>query len=80
MASRRIGRGRQTRPSPLADAFFIALAGVETEAKSSVRSLAGASRADLPAADPDEPDEATREVRDYMVHARLLCRLRDGGG
>jgi hypothetical protein len=73
----RIGRGRETRPCPLADAFFIALAGGESEAKSCARCLAGATRADLQAAACDNDDEAAAEVRDYMVHSRLLWRLRD---
>jgi hypothetical protein len=30
MVSGRIGRGRHSRPSPLVDAFFIALAGLVT--------------------------------------------------
>jgi hypothetical protein len=75
MATGRIGRGRQTRPSPLADAFFIALAGGEAEARACVRSLAGASRAEIQTAAGDDLDEAAAEVRDYMVHSRLLWRL-----
>ncbi len=76
----RIGRGRQTRPSPLADAFFIALAGGEPEARNCARCLAGAARADLQAAARDDPDQAASEVRDYLVHSRLLWRLRPDGG
>jgi hypothetical protein len=74
----RIGRGRQTRPSPLADAFFIALAGGQSQARSCARCLAGAARADLQAAARDDDDDD--EVRDYMVHSGLLWRLRAGGG
>ena len=80
MESGRIGRGRATRPSALADAFFIALAGGESEAKSCVRCLAGTARADLQAAAGDDHDEAAAEVRDYMVHSGLLWRLRPHGG
>ncbi len=80
MASGRIGRGRQTEPCPLADAFFITLAGGQAEAMSCVRCLAGASRADIQAADDDDHNEAVSEVRDYMVHSRLMWRLRTGGG
>jgi len=80
MGRGRIGRGRQTRPSPLADAFFIALAGGESQARSCVRCLAGTARADLQAAARDDHDEAAAEVRDYMVHSRLLWRLRTDGG
>jgi len=80
MGRGRIGRGRQTRPSPLADAFFIALAGGESQARSCVRCLAGTARADLQAAARDDHDEAASEVRDYMVHSRLLWRLRTDGG
>ena len=80
MGRGRIGRGRQTRRSPLADAFFIALAGGVPEARSCVRCLAGTSRADLQAAACDDPDEAAAEVRDYMVHSRLLWRLHADGG
>lgn len=76
----RIGRGRQTEPSPLADAFFIALAGGVSEARSCARCLAGAARADLQEAACDDDDEATSEVRDYMVHSGLLWRLRADGG
>ena len=71
----RIGRGRETRPSPLADAFFVAMAGGVPEAMSCVRCLAGNARADLQAAADDDHDEAASEVRDYMVHSRLLWRL-----
>jgi hypothetical protein len=80
MESGRIGRGRQTRPSPLADAFFIALAGGVSEAKSCARCLAGAARVDLQAAARDDHDEAASEVLDYMVHSGLLWRLRREGG
>ena len=76
MESGRIGRGRQTRPSPLADAFFIALAGGVPEAKSCGRCLAGAGRVDMQAAARDDHDEAASEVLDYMVHSGLLWRLR----
>jgi hypothetical protein len=75
MGSGRIGRGRETRPSPLADAFFIALAGGQSEARSCARCLAGAARADLQAAARDDHDEAAAEVRDYMVYSGLLWRL-----
>jgi hypothetical protein len=77
MGSGRIGRGRQTEPSPLADAFFIALAGGVAEARSCARCLAGAARADLQAAARDDEDEADAEVRDYMVHSGLLWRLNE---
>jgi hypothetical protein len=80
MGSGRIGRGRETRPCALADAFFIALAGGEAEARSCARCLAGASRADLQEAASDEPAEAASEVRDYMVYSGLLWRLRPVGG
>src|SRR5260370_21592354 len=74
MGSGRIGRGRQTEPSPLADAFFIALAGGQSQARSCARCLAGAARADLQAAAHDDDDAAAAEVRDYMGHSRLLWR------
>ena len=76
MESGRIGRGRETRPCALADAFFIALAGGESEARSCARCLAGATRADLLAATRDDHDEAVSEVRDYLVYSGLLWRLR----
>jgi len=79
MGRGRIGRGRETRPSPLANAFFIALAGGVAEARSCARCLAGAARADLQAAARDDDDEADAEVRDYMVHSGLLWRLRPDG-
>jgi hypothetical protein len=75
----RIGRGRQTKPSPLADTFFVALAGGEAEARSRVSCLAGTSRAELQAAAHDDGDDADAEVRDYMVHSRLLWSLRGTG-
>ncbi len=80
MESGRIGRGRETTPSPLADAFFIALAGGEAEAKGCARCLAGAARVDMQAAARDDHDEAASEVLDYMVHSGLLWRLRPDGG
>ena len=80
MGRGRISRGRQTRPSPLADAFFIALAGGMPEAMSCARCLAGTTRAELQAATGDDDDEAASEVRDYMVHSRLLWRLRADDG
>ena len=43
MGRSRIGRGRGTRPSALADAFFIVLAGGKSEARSSIRCLAGSA-------------------------------------
>ena len=76
MASGRIGRGRETRPSALVDAFFIALAGGESAARSCARCFAGAARADLRAADRDDHDQAASEVLDYLVHSGLLWRLR----
>jgi hypothetical protein len=76
----RIGRGRETSASALADAFFIALAGGEPEARSCANCLAGATRADLQAAARDDHDEAASEVRDYMVYSGLLWRLRQNGG
>ena len=76
MQSGRIGRGRQTRPSPLADAFFIALAGGVSEARGCARCLAGAARVDMQEAVRDDHDEAASEVLDYMVHSGLLWRLR----
>jgi hypothetical protein len=75
MGSGRIGRGRETRPCSLADAFFIALAGGESEARSCARCLAGATRADLQGAARDDHDEAASEVRDYLVYSGLLWRL-----
>jgi hypothetical protein len=71
----RIRRGRETQSSPIADAFFVALAGGKPEAKSCVLSLAGTTRADLPSEPDDEQNEAVSEVRDYMVHSRLLWRI-----
>jgi hypothetical protein len=79
MGSGRIGRGRETGPCALADAFFIALAGGESEARSCARCLAGATRADLQAAAHDDHDEAASEVRDYLVYSGLLWRLRPNG-
>jgi len=75
MAAGRIGRGRETQPSPLADAFFVNLAGGDDEAKSCARCLAGNARADLQKADRDDPNPLVCEVRDYLVHSRLLWRL-----
>jgi hypothetical protein len=75
MGRGRIGRGRETSRSPLADAFFIALAGGEAEAKACLSCLAGTSRVELPTAAGDDCDEADAQVRDYMVHSRLLWRL-----
>jgi hypothetical protein len=80
MGRGRIGRGRQTRPSPLADAFFIALAGGVPQAMSCVQCLAGTARAELKAETGEDHDDATAEVRDYMVHSRLLWRLRGDNG
>src|SRR5260370_26872142 len=76
MGSGRIGRGRQTEPSPLADAFFIALAGGGAEARSCARCLAGAARADLQAAAPHDDDDADAEGRRYQVHRGLPRRRR----
>jgi hypothetical protein len=80
MESGRIGRGRETGPSALADAFFIALAGGVSEANGCARCLAGAARVDMQAAARDDHDEAASEVLDYMVHSGLLWRLRPDGG
>ena len=76
----RIGRGRETRSSSLADAFFIALAGGEPEARSCARCLAGAARVDMQAAARDDHDEAASEVRDYIVYSGILWRLLSDGG
>jgi hypothetical protein len=75
MSRGRIGRGRQTQPSRLADAFFIALAGGAPTARCCGQSLAGNAQADLQAAACDDHDAAASEVRDYMVHSQLLWRL-----
>jgi hypothetical protein len=80
MQSGRIRRGRETLRSPLADAFFIALAGGVPEARSCARCLAGAARADIQAAAPDDHDEAASEVHEYMVHSGLIWRLRQERG
>ncbi len=80
MESGQIGRGRATQPSALADAFFIALAGGESKARSCAQCLAGATRADLRAAASEDYDEAVSEVRDYMVYSGLLWRLHPPGG
>ena len=69
MGRGRIGRGRQTRRSRLADAFFIALAGGEAEARSCARCLAGAVRADLQEAARDDHNAAASEVRNYLVYS-----------
>jgi hypothetical protein len=71
----RIRRGRETRPSQLADAFFIALAGGEAQARCCAQSLAGNSVVDLEEAARDDSDPAVTEVRNYLVHSRLLWRL-----
>jgi hypothetical protein len=75
MRAGRIGRGRETRPCPVADAFFVALAGGVPEARSCALSLAGATRAQLNDVPGDDPDQAVAEVRDYLVHSGLLWRL-----
>ncbi len=77
MSRGRIRRGRATQSSRIADAFFIALAGGEPEAKCVAYRLAGNSQADLQPAADDERQAADAEVRDYMVHSRLLWRLFD---
>ncbi|HEV3338942.1 MAG TPA: hypothetical protein VG125_01255 [Pirellulales bacterium] len=70
----RIGGGRQTKPSRLADAFFIALAGGEAEARNCARSVAEHAFG-KPKAGCTDRDAADSEVRDYLVHSRLLWRL-----
>lgn len=75
MSAGRIGRGRETRPSRLADAFFIALAGGQAEARSCAQCLAGNGEADLQEADRDDPDPAASEVRDYLVYSHGLWRV-----
>jgi hypothetical protein len=75
MNAGRIGRGRETQPSPLADAFFIALAGGEDAARSCANCLAGNAVADLRQAHCEDPDPIASEVRDYLVHSRLVWRL-----
>ena len=79
MASGRIGRGRETRPSALADAFFVALAGGELEVRNCGQCLAATTRADRRAAACHEHDEANSELRHYMVLSGLLWRLRPCG-
>jgi hypothetical protein len=76
MSHGRIGRGRQTRSSRLADVFFIALAGGEAEARHCALCLAGNTQADLQEAAGVDPDPCAAEVRDYMVYSGLLWRLR----
>jgi hypothetical protein len=70
----RIGGGRSTRPSRMADAFFIALAGGEAEARNCAQSVAEQALGKLKAGCTDR-DAADFEVRDYLVHSRLLWRL-----
>jgi len=71
----RIGRGRETEPSRLADAFFIVLAGGVSDARDCGRFLTGDGQADLPVGAGEDCGAATSEVRDYLVHSRLLWRL-----
>jgi hypothetical protein len=75
MSRGRIGRGRETQPSRLADAFFIALAGGVSEARKCGRSLSGNGQAELPVAGGPDCDAVTSEVRDYLVYSGLLWRL-----
>jgi hypothetical protein len=75
MSRGRIGRGRQTRPSRLADAFFIALAGGESETRRFGQWLAGNVQATMQETAHDTRDPAASEVRDYLIHSRLLWRL-----
>jgi hypothetical protein len=70
----RIGSGRGTKPSRLADAFFIALAGGEAKARKCALGIREHALDALPAA-RDVRDLADFEVRDYLVHSRLLWRL-----
>jgi hypothetical protein len=71
----RIGWDQTTRATRLADAFFIALAGGEPEARRCARSLAGHACVDLQEAARDDRDEATCEVRDYLIHSGPRWRL-----
>jgi len=75
MSTGRIGRGRETLPSRLADAFFIALAGSQAQARSCAQCLAGNAKADLEKAYREDLNPVASEVRDYSVHSRLLWRL-----
>jgi hypothetical protein len=69
-----IGGGRSTRPSRMADAFFIALAGGEAEPRNWPQRVAQHGLGELKAGYTDR-DAADFEVRDYLVHSRLLWRL-----
>jgi hypothetical protein len=75
MVRRRIGRGRQTRRSALADAFFIALAGGEVEARICAVTLIRRSHDEWNAAKSTDREIIDREVCDYLVQSRLLWRL-----
>jgi hypothetical protein len=70
----RIGGGRETQASRLADAFFITLAGGEAEARECARLVVGHELSELEAVGDDRA-AADAEVREYLVHSRLLWRL-----
>jgi hypothetical protein len=71
----RICRGRETLPSQLADAFVITLADGKAGALSCARCLAGNAKVELQDADREDPHLLVGEVRDYLIHSRLLWRL-----
>jgi len=77
MTRGRIHRGRVTQPSMMANAFFIALAGGVPQARALAHQVAGNSRADLVYAADDDRKAADSEVRDFIVHSRLLWRIFD---
>jgi hypothetical protein len=74
MARGRISGGREARPSRMADAFFIALAGGEAEARKCALRLAE-HPLDEPRVARNGRELVDFEVRDYLVHSRLLWRL-----
>ncbi len=79
MSRGRIGRGRETQPSRLADAFFIALAGGVSDARDCGRCLIANRQADLRVTVSRDGDAAASEVRDYLVYSGLLWRLSASG-
>jgi hypothetical protein len=70
----RIGGGRQTLPSRLANAFFITLAGGEAEAWECARLLLDGELTEQEVAG-DDRKAVDAEVREYLIHSGLLRRL-----
>jgi hypothetical protein len=73
MSEGEIGRGRETQGSPLADSFFVALAGGQSEIGTLRCQVSSQRSVDVREIHRGQ-SEIEREITDYAVYSRLIWR------